>query len=399
MATLTKEELMAFEKSIKELYLQGKIKAPIHLSGGNEENLFEIFEEIKKDDWVFSSYRGHYHALMKGIPQEWLKKEIMEGRSMYIMSDKYKFFSSSIVPGHLPIALGVALALKRRGSQDKVWAFCGDMASETGVFHECAKYATGHDLPITFIVEDDGLSVYTPTKEVWKRSAFSSEGNKLSNYLASDISDSSTKVKKYSYKRYWPHHGIGVWVEFPDEKKPEVQGEEYIDKLKKVMKILSEDERVLFIGQTVSYKGSPIYETIKDIPEEKRIELPIMEEVQMGISIGLSLEGYIPVSIYPRFDFLILATNQLVNHLDKIKELSNGRLNPRVIIRTMVGSKKPLYPGPQHFQDHTEAFRKMLTNINIVKLENKEEIIPEYQKALHSDKSTLIIEPVDLLHT
>lgn len=392
----TKRELIEFEEEIEDLYAKGKIRAPVHLSGGNENQLIEIFSEINKDDWVFSSYRCHYQALLKGIPSDWLRKEIIEGRSMYIMSDKHKFFASSIVPGHLPIALGVALALKRKGAQNKVWAFCGDMASETGVFHECVKYAIGHDLPITFIVEDDGLSVYTPTKDVWKKSAFFQD-NKLANYSFSTI-ENSAKIKRYNYERSWPHHGIGIWVDFPDEKKSEVEGEEYIDKIKKAMKILGEDERTIFLGQTVNYKGSPVYVTLEGIAQEKRIELPIMEEVQMGMSTGLALEGYIPVSIYPRFDFLTLATNQLVNHLDKIKELSNGRLNPKVIIRTMIGSKKPLYPGPQHFQDHTEAYKKMLTNVDVIKLENKEEIISEYQKALEKNQSTLFIEPVELLH-
>ena len=400
----TKEELMDFEKKIENMYKEGKILAPVHLSGGNEEQLIEIFREVSEEDWVFSSYRSHYQALLKGIPKEWLEKEIVEGRSMFIMSDKYKFYSSSIVPGHLPIAIGVALALKMKGSKDRVWAFCGDMAAETGVFYECVKFAEGHKLPITFIVEDDGLSVYTPTKNVWKSSAFSQNDKSIKRYeLPAKFNpaeeNNSPHIRRYSYERIWPHHGIGIWVEFPDEAKKSVIDEEYIDKVKKSMNLLSRNEKVVFIGQTVCYKGSPIFETLEGIPMEKRMELPIMEEVQMGISTGLALEGFIPVSIYPRWDFLILASNQLVNHLDKMRELSNNRFNPKVIIRTMVGSKTPLYPGPQHIQDHTEAFRKILTNIDVVKLERKEDIIPAYEKALNSNRSTLIVEPVELLHT
>jgi len=395
------KELSDYEDRIEKLYKQGEIRAPIHLSGGNERQVIDIFENIKENDWVFSSYRCHYQALMKGISEEWLEKEIIAGRSMYIMDDKNKFYSSSIVPGQLPIALGVALAEKLKNSGNHVWAFCGDMAAETGVFHEVTKYAHGHNLPITFIVEDDGLSVYTPTKTVWGTSTFPSENGKLHSLVNSnENSHLEDRIIRYSYERRYPHHGIGVWVEFPEEKKKNIaKGEEYIDKIKESMKMLANNDNVLFLGQTVNYKGSPIYNTLEGISESKRIELPIMEEVQMGISTGLSLGGFIPVSIYPRFDFLILAANQLVNHLDKIYELSDGRYNPKVIIRTMVGSKSPLYPGPQHVQDHTEAFKKMLTNIDVVKLEDKEKIVPSYKKALSSDRSTLMIEPVDLLHT
>ena len=89
-----------------------------------------------------------------------------------------------------------------------------------------------------------------------------------------------------------------------------------------------------------------------------KIELPVFEEVQMGISTGLALEGFIPITCYPRFDFLILAMNQLVNHLDKLRFLSNNSFQPRVIIRTSIGSKKPLNGGVQHTQNYTSIFRK-----------------------------------------
>ena len=170
----------------------------------------------------------------------------------------------------------------------------------------------------------------------------------------------------------------------------------YKDELMKAMKILAENEKTIFIGQTLVAGGSSMKWTMEDIPKERMIELPVMEEVQMGISLGLSLEGYIPVSVYPRFDFLILAINQLVNHIDKTEEMSEGRFKPKVIIRTAIGSVDPLMPGPQHCQDHTEALKKMCTNINIVKLERAEQIVLEYKKALESDKSTVLIEIPDM---
>lgn len=161
----------------------------------------------------------------------------------------------------------------------------------------------------------------------------------------------------------------------------------------KAMNLLAEDERTIFIGQNVIYPGAiAIHKALKDIPTSKKLELPVVEDMQMGISIGLSLEGFIPVSIFPRMDFLIIAANQLVNHLDKIEEMSHSQFKPKVIIRTCIGSKKPLNPGPQHCQDHTEALKALLTNVDVVKLTEAEEILPVYKQALESEKSSIVIE-------
>lgn len=170
----------------------------------------------------------------------------------------------------------------------------------------------------------------------------------------------------------------------------------YKDELTKAMKMLAENEKVLFLGQTVSYPGSAMYKSLENILESKKIELPIIEDTQLGMSIGLNLAGYIPVSVFPRFDFLLCATNQLVNHLDKIEEMSNYQFNPKVIIRTAVGSKQPLYPGLQHCSDYTEGFKKMLKNVEVIALEKPEEIVPAYRKALMKKGSSLLIEYSDL---
>ena len=196
---ITKKELINFELDIKKVYESGKIKAPIHLSGNNESELIKIFKKIHKNDWVFSTWRNHYHALLKGIPQDWLKKEIIAGRSMGINSIKQKFFSSAIVAGIIPIALGVAKAmkLKNKNNTNKVWVFIGDMTFETGMFHECYKYAKNHKLPLKFVVEDNGLSTNTPTNKVWIKK-----------------SKKPKDVIYYKYKRKFPHHGTGGWVLF-----------------------------------------------------------------------------------------------------------------------------------------------------------------------------------------
>ena len=173
-------------------------------------------------------------------------------------------------------------------------------------------------------------------------------------------------------------------------------GGTYRGELTKAMNMLAENDKVIFFGQSVVYPGNAQFGTLEEIPRVKKIELPVMEDVQMGISIGLALEGFIPVSIFPRMDFLILGVNQLVNHLDKIEAMSWGQFKPKVIIRTAVGATRPLYPGVQHFQDHTEALRCMLTNINIVTLKKGEDIVIEYEQALASTQSTILIEYANL---
>jgi TPP-dependent pyruvate/acetoin dehydrogenase alpha subunit len=193
-----KAGLIQFERKMADHWESGKVKGPIHLSGGNEDELIEIFKYVKKTDWVFSTWRSHYHALLKGIPSEWLEDEILAGRSITIVSKEHKFYSSAIVGAIIPIATGVALANKRDGKDDKVWCFIGDMAFETGGFYEMHKYAQRYDLPIRFVVEDNGVSTNTPTEETW---------NGIKRDIPSDII-------WYNYKKEWPHYGTGKWVIF-----------------------------------------------------------------------------------------------------------------------------------------------------------------------------------------
>ncbi len=179
------------------------------------------------------------------------------------------------------------------------------------------------------------------------------------------------------------------------------KGLKYKNELIRSMKYLSKNKKVIFLGQSVSYSGNAIFNTLSGINKNKKIELPVFEEAQMGISTGLALQGYIPVTCYPRFDFLILAMNQLVNHLDKIRFLSNETFRPRVIIRTSVGSKKPLNGGVQHTQDYSNIFKKILTEVNVVVLKESNKIFNEYKKALNrkDSKSTLIIENGDFYNS
>ena len=168
----------------------------------------------------------------------------------------------------------------------------------------------------------------------------------------------------------------------------------YFDEIKSSMEWLARDPRTVFTGQAVEVPGTAMSNTVKDIPIARRIEIPVAEELQMGMSIGLALQGQVPVSIYPRWNFLLLAANQLVNHLDKLGVMSNGGYQPRVIIRTSIGSQRPLHPQFQHIGDFTESLRLMCTTVEVVRLDEPRQIFPAYERALLRDdgRSTLLVE-------
>ena len=193
----TTQDMIDFEDTIVNHWENAKIRGPVHLSNGNEEQLIEIFKRIKTTDWVFSTWRSHYHALLKGMDPKFIENEILNGKSITICNIDEKFYSSAIVGGTLPIALGVAKGIKDSNGTDKVFCFVGDMSFESGIFHEVHKYARNFDLPLYFIVEDNGVSTYTPTVETWK--------------VTSPIPDD---VIHYTYKSKYPHYGSGKWIMF-----------------------------------------------------------------------------------------------------------------------------------------------------------------------------------------
>lgn len=241
---LTKEELYQFEEEVKQMYLDGKLRSPLHLSGSIdgflEDRLIRIFEEIKPDDWVFTTYRSHYHALLKGVSKEWLKAWILDNKSIHVMNKEHKIVTSAIVAGTLPVALGVALGIKineryldlqqwkcdehdegcivdnrtkeyaiktcEKHTPRHVWVFVGDMTFEHGTFHEVYKFAKRNDLPMTFIIEDNGLSTDTPTQQIWGEE------------------DRDVRVIRISYKRKYPHYGVGVFVDFKGDEELKQEG-------------------------------------------------------------------------------------------------------------------------------------------------------------------------------
>lgn len=224
---MNKKDLILFEKEVIKEFKKGKTYGPVHLSGGNEEQLIKIFKKIKDIDWVFSTHRSHYHALLKSKDKKWLMDEIItNANSSHINSEKHKIFTSAIVGGIIPIALGTAMGIKinwnnniryvdlsyqdnkkkilgKCMSMPHVWCFVGDMAAEMGCFNEAIKYANGFKLPITFIIEDNNIGCNTPTRIVWGLER---------------LKNTSKKIIHYKYKRIYPHYGIGEWVIMSNEK-------------------------------------------------------------------------------------------------------------------------------------------------------------------------------------
>jgi len=193
----TVEKLIRFEQSIVDIWEGGKIRGPVHLSNGNEAELIEIFRRIKETDWVFSTWRSHYHWVLSGLSSDYATKVIKDGKSITMCDLDGKFYASAIVGATLSIALGAALSIKKSGGDDKVWVFIGDMSFESGIFYEVHKYARNFELPLYFVVEDNGVSTYTPTEATWK----------IKREIPND-------VIWYDYKSKYPHYGSGKWVAF-----------------------------------------------------------------------------------------------------------------------------------------------------------------------------------------
>ena len=198
---LTPEDLREFELEIFQLFKNKKITSPVHLRGGNEEHLIEIFKDIKPEDYCFATWASHLECLLKGVPREQVKAAILNNKSICLSFKEYNIMSSAIVGGNAPIAVGIAMGLKKSKREGKVWCFIGDMSFYTGAVQESLRYAEVHDLPITFVVADNHKSVETPTSAVW--------GDDIKK-----IATSSSKCIYYEYDNFFPHAGIGEKVLF-----------------------------------------------------------------------------------------------------------------------------------------------------------------------------------------
>lgn len=197
------EQLIAFEEEIADLFNAGRIKAPVHLYSGGADEMIETFKSIRENDWVLCSWRSHWQCLLKGVPADELKAEIMAGRSIALNFPKYRIVSSAIIGGVLPIAVGLGWAINRSGEDSKVHVFVGDMTALTGIAHECMQYAANFNLPVRFHIEDNGLSVMTPTRIAWG----------LRREDPFPTGPYNTTYFQYEATR-WPHAGSGKRIEF-----------------------------------------------------------------------------------------------------------------------------------------------------------------------------------------
>jgi TPP-dependent pyruvate/acetoin dehydrogenase alpha subunit len=207
---MTKQELIDFETEIGNTFNRGEIRAPVHLYAGNEDQIMRVFEKVNVEkDWVCCTWRNHYQGLLKEIPPDVIKQQIMAGKSMVMNLPQYKFICSSIVGGIPSIATGLALAAKLKGTDEHVWCWTGDMSAETGAWAEAYKYSVAQDLPITFVVEDNSLSVLTPTRDIWGDAKW---------YLPVHNTRAWYESPKLIYYKYsntkYPHAGAGVRVQF-----------------------------------------------------------------------------------------------------------------------------------------------------------------------------------------
>ncbi len=202
ITNLTAKDLINFEDRVADAFNSGLIKAPVHLYHGNENQMIEVFGDVKEQDWIMCSWRSHYQCLLKGVPEDVLYRDILAGRSISLCYPKEQIFSSAIVGGSISIATGIALSISKKGGSNRVHCFVGDMTAETGIAHECIKYSENFDLPIRFIVEDNRKSVCTDTYEAWGMSA--------SSYSEYD----GSKVVYYQYETRYPHAGAGERVQF-----------------------------------------------------------------------------------------------------------------------------------------------------------------------------------------
>jgi pyruvate/2-oxoglutarate/acetoin dehydrogenase E1 component len=168
----------------------------------------------------------------------------------------------------------------------------------------------------------------------------------------------------------------------------------YFDELKRTMEWLAAQPKTIFVGQTAGVPGTFMYQTLRDVPKDRALEFPVNESFQMQFTLGLSLAGYIPVSVYPRQNFLLLATGDMSNMVDKLYAMSGGKVAPRMIIRVATGPYKPVHPGHQHVGTFAGSFRRMFEWIDVVEVNEAAEIFPAYEHAyVRTDgRATMIIE-------
>lgn len=365
MNPITKQDLIDFESNVARIYETGTLPFLFHLSGGNEDQLLDIFSKISEGDYVISNHRNHYHALLHGIPADKLLSDISSGRSMFVYDRKRNFFTSAILGGTPAIAAGVALALKRRGSAKKVWCFVGDGSEDNGHLYEAARYVDGMDLPCTYIIEDNDRSVDTTKAGRW----------------GANVQPTTARcIQRYTYNIMYPHARTPAKVNnlqvpktdneyFPPINPTYVEdynhhgwhaGElTYKAAITQAMTNIGSRVDALFVGYNV-LNGNAMG-SLANVSDDKKIETPVAENLMTGLAIGLSFEGFRPVVYYERHDFMLNAADAIINHINHIQRISHGEFSCPVILKTVVADAGPFYSGPTHSQDFTEMFSSVLS--------------------------------------
>jgi len=390
---MNKQQLIDFSNRIAELYVERNLRVTFHLSGGNEDQLLDIFKDINEDDYVFGTHRSHYHALLKGMDPQVVEDRICEGRSMYLFDRKKNFFSSCIIGGNVAIAVGVAWALKRKESKQHVYCFIGDGTEDSGHFFEAARYVEGWDLPCTFIVEDNGVAVEASRKERW----------------GTDTPPILPKcVKRYHYTATWPHIRSEGKLDFsksvlptneslfpplpietlPSNDSISTMNISFSQAATNAMDLISENNGI-HIGYCVKFGNA--MGALKNVPDSKKIETPVAENLMMGLAIGMSFEGFRPVVYLERHDFMLCAADAIVNHVNHIERVSHGEFTAPVIIRSIVADGGPFYAGPTHSQDFTNAFKSMV-DFPVYVPNTGGELLQAYTSAILSNRPSLIVE-------
>lgn len=390
----TRDKLIAFEKHIADLYDAGELPYLIHLSGGNESQLIEIFKDVRPDDYIISTHRNHYHYLLHGGSPEDLEDKIRSGRSMFVFNRAINFLSFSIVAAGSAIAVGIAWALKRKGSSQKVWCFVGDGAEDEGHFYEAVRYVDGWNLPCTFIIEDNDRSVNSATRE--RRG------------ISFDF-PWPTCVRQYRYNPIYPHAGTGTpgWLQFkreaetipsPERKSSDLNGAcrdsniGYMDAVKLSSQALAA-EGAFFIGYNVRHGSA--YGALKNIPEDQRLETPVAENLMLGISIGMSFEGFRPVIFFERHEFIFNALDAIVNTADLLSTISDNEFSCPIIIKAVAGSVRPFYAGLTHSHDFSDAIRN-LVSFPVYSPKTGTEVLAAYELAKQAKGPVMISEKKSL---
>ena len=392
----TKEELIAFEDHIGDLYMDNQLPFLFHLSGGNEEQLIDIFKDIKDGDYVISSHRNHYHALLHGVPPDIVEDRIKNGRSMFIYDRERNFFVSAIIGGTPAIAAGIAWALKRKGSDQKVWCFVGDGTEDNGHLSEAVRYADGFDLPCKFIIESNDRSCEASNADRWGNT-----GNPTWD---------TSRVIKYHYEPTYPHCRKPGMIDLSKTVKKTdneyfpplepIKGIQYVPDYSPTETISYKEGMIesmtelgmngaIFIGYNVAY-GNAIG-TLGNVPDDQKLETPVAENLMAGLAIGMSFEGFLPVVYYERHDFMMVAADAIVNHIDKIERISHGEFKCPVIIRAVTADAGPFYSGITHSQDFTEVFRQAVS-FPVLDPENGDQVVQAFRGARQSGRPAMIIE-------